>query len=115
MKNQIAEVGTVQTFKKKALSVEGIQFTGTNGKDVVEFIRNTHSVFDVKNGGNYVKVTFLDPEDDGEVYLPNTYNVRKGQVVVHEVGGYLAIYKEEDFKTYHVVSKNNAVVFSDKQ
>lgn len=104
-------IGTVQVFRKKPSRVRGIQFTGKNGKDVVAFIRETESVHDVRNGGRYIKITFVDPENP-ELYGVGEYIMRKNDVVIEEIDGYLTVWPEAQFRNNHTIGKDNAVANS---
>lgn len=92
-------VGTVQQFKSKPLAVSAIQYTGKNGKAVVEFARE-HD-FEARNGGTYVQVIVEGAK----------VNVRKGEfVAVETADGRLGVFDEESFRKFHTISKKHAIL-----
>lgn len=92
-------IGTVQTFKTKPITIQAIQFTGENGKDIVEFAKKND--FGAKNGGTYVHV-FVDG---------NKLTVRKGDFIAVDVEeGRLGFFSAELFKKFHTISKTHAVL-----
>lgn len=50
-------MAAIQKLKRRALQVEAIQFTGTNGAQVVAYAReNFAGNVDARNGGTYVSI-----------------------------------------------------------
>lgn len=90
-------VGDAQIFKLKPISVEGIQFTGTNGRDVVQFIR--YHAGEARNGGKFVTMM----NEHGKT------TIRKGDFVTFDAVN-LNHYEEVAFRAVHTVSKSNAVL-----
>lgn len=93
-----AAIGTVQTFKKKPIQVEAIQFTGRNSKAVAEYVRDKG--YTAKAGGAYVDIT-----DDRDF----TQRLKKGMIVCSENEGHIHIYTEESFRAVHTISKTNVL------
>lgn len=90
----MSKVGTVQEFKTKPLKVEAIQFTGKNGRAVVEFLRAND--IPARNGGQYVTVNFAEQK----------LTMRKGHIAaVVQSTGYFGIYDEENFRRNHSIPK----------
>ena len=96
--SKIAEVGEVQNFKLKPVSVEAIQYTGKNGKAVGDFAKAHGS--SVRVGGGWVKL-----------YYGRTPMVmmKRGDILVWS-GSELTVYTAEDFRKVHTVSIKNALL-----
>ena len=97
MKN--ATAGDIQIFRQKAASSEVIQFTGKNGKEVVEFINDRVGVR-ARNGGSYVSVT----RDCG-----HKTTIKKGEFVCWS-GSEVVIHDEEALRATHVINKTHALL-----
>lgn len=94
-------VGEKQIFRQKAASSEVIQFTGKNGKAVVEFVKD-RTAYAIRNGGAWVK--FYDPKDKS-----TTVMITKGEFVCWS-GSEIVIHDEEAFRATHVIGKTNAIL-----
>lgn len=99
MKN--ATAGDIQIFRQKAASSEVIQFTGKNGKEVVEFVKE-RTAYAIRNGGVWVK--FFDPKDRS-----TTVMITKGEFVCWS-GSEIVIHDEEALRATHVINKTHALL-----
>lgn len=91
----MSKINGAFTTKFRAPQVEALQFTGENGKDVVEFCQDNISI-DVRNGGRYIKATWSDG---------SSFNVTKGTVFVREEDR-CYFYDIDEFRKSFVVPKN---------
>lgn len=96
--SKIAEVGEVQNFKLKPVSVEAIQYTGKNGKAVGDFAKERGS--SVRVGGGWVKILH-----NGKTQ----HMMTRGDVLVWS-GQVLTAYTAEEFRKVHTVGAKNALL-----
>ena len=109
-KLDITLIGEIQEFKYKPRKSQAIQYTGKNGKAVVEFLEG-HG-FRARNGGSYVHVWSYLPHDDEA----NRHTIRKGDMVVTEENileeetTILNVYPESIFRKIYSVNKNHELM-----
>lgn len=97
--SKIAEVGEVQNFKLKPVSVEAIQYTGKNGKAVADFAKMRDD-YSVRVGGGWVKILH-----NGKTQ----HMMTRGDVLVWS-GQVLTAYTAEEFRKVHTVGAKNALL-----
>lgn len=99
-------VGSVQDFKTKPHAVKALQFTGENGRALIEFLHelkatNPLNSVKIRNGGKWVSVI------DG----PYKVTLKKGDILAIEVHtGNLYVMNEQRFRESHTVSKTHALL-----
>lgn len=86
-------------FKKKPVTVTAMQFTGKNGKAVVEWIKSLGGK--VRNGGSYLKIETLE----------GVMTASKGCMVVCGLSGeFYPVQKDIFIKTYSIPKSFEFVV-----
>lgn len=91
----MSNINGIFTTKTRPRAAQFLQFTGKNGKDIIEFADGAKWLT-LRNGGSYIKVVW--PNGD-------TFNFRKGTIFVREDKN-LYMYDYEMFKQEYVVPKN---------
>ena len=84
----------IQRFKKKPVQVEAVQFTGKNGKDIVEWIKENGGT--VRNGGTYLKIGTLE----------GTMTAKKSDMIVRGLKGEFYPVKKDIFEGTYSIPKS---------
>jgi len=85
----------VINLKRRAVSTAGIVFTGKNGKDVVQFVKDyAGEQNQLKNGGSYVKIA----TNDGRLL-----KATKGHYVIVDADGELLVVDDDRFTLFFLV------------
>lgn len=78
-------------FKKRPVAITAMQFTGKNGKAVVEWIKSLGGK--VRNGGSYLKIETLE----------GPMTAHKGSMIVCGIAGeFYPVQKDIFIKTYSI-------------
>lgn len=84
----------VTKFKKKPTTIEAVEFTGKNGKDIVAWVRDNGG--EIRNGGSYLKINTWE----------GVMTVSKSAMVVRGIAGEFYPVDKEIFKALHVIPKD---------
>ena len=83
----VVDDAPVAVIARRPFLVKAIQFTGSNGRDVVTFAKGLSDKVEARNGGSYVSIH----------YYEHSARLRKNDWLVHDADGVFRKYDVETF------------------
>lgn len=89
-----SKLGKVQEFRTKPQTVEGVQYTGTNGSVVAEFVK--YNGGKVRRSKSWMKVSL-----NGEDWIP----LEVGDLVLQDHATIINVYSQAEIRKFFTVPK----------
>ena len=85
--NVVDDAPVAVIARRRSIQVKAIQFTGSNGRDVVAFAKGLSDKVEARNGGSYVSIH----------YYEHSARLRKNDWLVQDADGVFRKYDVETF------------------